>query len=198
MQKKLNFYINFFKQINRFEFIKWNVELKNALYLFSAYVSFLYYEEVLEMKNDDELLEIKTHSAFIYLGSIIEAVFFYFVEEKLKNDEKSKRKYLEIEEYKKVQDLKKCENLYICELIKKEVNFNNSINFNALINWAKDKKLVDEKIIERINSFRKMRNRIHINVYKSWKLIVLDELEKAFIETKEILDYLEDNIEECK
>jgi hypothetical protein len=128
------------------------------------------------------------------LGSIVEALLYYFVEKKIWDSEKSRRKYLEIDEYKKVQNIQKTENLYICELVKKEITFNDSINFNALINWAKDKKLLDENILNKINQLRKYRNSVHINVYKSWGIIFFDELEKAFIQTKEIFDYFEQNI----
>jgi hypothetical protein len=89
---------------------------------------------------------MKSHTIFIYLGSIIEAVVFYFVQSKLR-DEKSKRKYLEIEHFQKIDD------------------------------------------------FRKMRNLVHIKVfldYDEHELIVL--LQEAFIETKEIFDYIEENI----
>lgn len=39
----------------------------------------------------------------------------------------------------------------------KEISFNDSINFNALINWAKDKKIISENILKKIDNFRKMR-----------------------------------------
>jgi hypothetical protein len=39
---------------------------------------------------------MKAHTIFIYLGSIIESIVYYYVQSKL-TDERSKRKYLEIE-----------------------------------------------------------------------------------------------------
>lgn len=130
----------------------------------------------------------------IYLGSIIEAIVYYFVQIKL-SDEKSKRKYLEIEWFKKIQKIKETENLYVCKLENKEINFNNSINFNALINWLKDKKLIDKKIIEKIDYFRKMRNLVHVNAFlQNNEYELIKELQKAFVDTKEIFNYIEDNI----
>ena len=38
------------------------------------------------------------------------------------------------------------------------------------------------------------RNSVHINVYKSGWIIVFDKLEKAFIDTKEIFDYIEEKL----
>jgi len=193
MQKKLIYYSNLFRKNNRFSFID-DIKLQDALYLFSGYVSFIYIEEILNKNLSEELKEIKAHTIFIYLGSIIESVVYYFVQIKLK-DSKSKRKYLEIEWYKKVQKIKQTENLYICELEKKEINLNESINFNALINWLKDKKLFDEKIIQKINFFRKMRNLVHINAFlinnEYW---LIKELEKAFLDTKEIFNYIESKL----
>jgi hypothetical protein len=193
MKKNLKDYEKLFKDLNSFEYIKWDIKLKDALYEFSSYVYLLYYEEIDNIK-DEELVKMKIHTAFVYLGSIVEALLYYFVEKKIWESEKSRRKYLEIEEYKKLQNIQKTENLYICELVKKEINFNDSINFNALINWAKDKKIVSEEILQKINDLRKYRNSVHINVYKSGWIIVFDKLEKAFIDTKEIFDYIEEKL----
>jgi hypothetical protein len=52
------------------------------LYFFSAYVSFLYYEEI-DNLNKCKTNEIKIHTAFVYLGSIVEALLYYFVEKKI-------------------------------------------------------------------------------------------------------------------
>lgn len=193
MKKNLNYYENIFKELDTFWYIKWDIELRESLYEFFSYFTFLYYEEIIKWE-DEELVKMKIHTAFVYLGSVVEALLYYFVENKIWNSEKSRRKYLEIEEYKKLQNIAKTDNLFICELVKKEINFNDSINFNALINWAKDKKIVDEKILQKINDLRKYRNSVHINVYKSGDIIVFDKLEKAFIDTKEIFDYIEENL----
>ena len=193
MKKNLEYYKKFFKDLNRFEYIEWDIKLKDALYEFSAYVSFLYYEEIMNWE-DEELVKMKIHTAFVYLGSVVEALLYYYVEKKIWDSEKSRRKYLEIEEYTRLQKIQKTENLFICELNKKEIHFNDSINFNALINWAKDKRIVDENILQKINDLRKYRNSVHINVYKSGGIIVFDSLEKAFIDTKEIFDYIEENL----
>ncbi|MDQ7009051.1 MAG: hypothetical protein Q9M94_02045 [Candidatus Gracilibacteria bacterium] len=194
MKKGLNEYVEANKKELKFEYIKGDIKLKDTLYQFSAYVSLLYYEEIEKSDDDDELMEMKIHTAFVYLGSIVEALLYYFVEKKIGDSEKSRRKYLEIEEYKKLQNIAKTDNLYICELVKKEINFNDSINFNALINGAKYKKIVNEEILLKINDLRKYRNSVHINVYKSGGIIVFDKLEKAFIDTKEIFDYIEENL----
>ena len=193
MKKNLNYYENIFKELDTFGYIKWDIELKKSLYEFFSYVSFLYYEEIYKW-SDEELVKMKIHTAFVYLGSVVEALLYYFVEKKIWDNEKSRRKYLEIEEYKKLQNIAKTDNLVICEVVKKEINFNDSINFNALINWAKDKKIVNEEILLKINDLRKYRNSVHINVYKSGWIIVFDKLEEAFIDTKEIFDYIEENL----
>ena len=193
-EKNINHYIDIAKTLELFNFI-WDRETKEALYVFSAYSNFIYFEKILsEQSGSDILLEMKIHTVVIYLGSIIESVLYEFVYDKLKNNEKSRKKYLEIDELVKIQKIKETENLYISKLEKKEISLNDSINFNALINWVKDKKIISEDIINKINNFMKRRNAIHINVYKIWDLIRLDELEKSFIETKEILDYIKDNI----
>jgi len=191
--KKLNYYKEFFEKLDTFWYIKWDKELKGSLYEFFSYFIFLYYEEIINWE-DEELVKMKIHTAFVYLGSVVEALLYYFVEKKIWNTEKARRKYLEIEEYTKLQKIQKTENLFICELTNKEISFNDSINFNALINWAKDKRIVDEKILQKINDLRKYRNSVHINVYKSGWIIVFDSLEKAFIDTKEIFDYIEENL----
>jgi len=191
--KKLNYYKDFFEKLDTFWYIKWDKELKDSLYEFFSYFIFLYYEEIMNWE-DEELVKMKIHTAFVYLGSVVEALLYYYVEKKIWDTEKSRRKYLEIEEYTKLQKIQKTENLFICELTKKEINFNDSINFNALINWAKDKRIVDENILQKINDLRKYRNSVHINVYKSGWIIVFDSLEKAFIDTKEIFDYIEENL----
>ena len=190
MQKDLIYYTKSLKDNNRFEFIE-DIKLKEVLYLFSAYVTFIYIEEIKNKNLSEELKEIKAHTIFIYLGSIIEAIVYYYVREKL-SDEKSKRKYLEIEEFKKIKKIKETDNLYICKLEKKEKDFNNSINFHWLINWLKDKKLIDKKIINKIDYFRKMRNLVHINAFLEFNEIeLIEELKKSFIDTKEIFDYIE-------
>jgi hypothetical protein len=49
--------------------------------------------------------------------------------------------------------------------------------------------------LKKIDNFRKMRNLVHINAFMNMsEAKLIQELEKAFIETKEILDYIEDNI----
>ena len=191
-KKEISYYINIFKELSRFEFID-DSKLKELLYFFSAYVSYIYLEEI-KILQDDDLKEIKAHTIFIYLWSIIESLIYFYVKLKL-NDEKSKRKYLELEEFIKLQKIQETKDLYICKLQIKEIDFNNSINSHWLINWLKDKKLIDKSIINKIDYFRKMRNLVHINAlltYSEDKLI--EELEKAFIDTKVIIDYIEDKI----
>ncbi len=182
-------YINKSKNSETFKFIK-DIKLQEVLYLFSSYIFLIYLSEIKDNKYCEKSKEMKAHTILIYLGSIIEAVIYYFVNEKLK-DKKSKNKYLELEKLIKVQKIKETENLYICKLEKKEITLNETINFNSLINWIKDKKIIDTKIIDKINYFRKMRNMIHIKVfidYNEYQLI--ETLEKAFIDTKEIFDYI--------
>ncbi|MDD2870756.1 MAG: hypothetical protein PHS49_02100 [Candidatus Gracilibacteria bacterium] len=192
-EKELEYYRNIFLANNRYIFIS-DSKLSNTLYLYSAYVSYIYFEEIKKNNYTEELKEIKSHTIFIYLGSIIEAVIYYYVNNKLL-DEKSKRKYLELLEYKKLQKIEETDDLYICKLISKDIKLNDSINFHSLINGLNDKKLIDKKIIKKIDYFRKMRNLIHINAFlvsNEYKLI--EEIEKAFIDTKDILDYIEENL----
>ncbi len=193
MKKDLKHYIEKSKESSSFDFIK-DIKVQDTLYLFSAYIFLIYYEDILNKEVSEELKEIKAHTIFVYIGSIIESVIYYYVHSKL-TDEKSKRKYLEIQWFKKLQKINETENLYICKLETKEITFNSSINFNALINWLKDKKLIDKKIIEKINYFRKMRNLVHVNAFLDFDEIeLIKELEKIFLDTKEIFDYIESNI----
>ncbi len=182
------------KEEKTFDFVK-DVYIKNILYEFFAYVFSIYHE--LDFLNNKKILELKTHTIILYLGSIIEASLYYFINEKFKNDDKKRKKYLKIIEFKSIQKIK-IENwdkkYHICELEEKEISLNDTINFSALLNWAKDNKLIDLQIIEKANNIRKMRNSIHINVYKAWEKINFYELEKVFIDTKIILDYIEENI----
>ena len=54
-----------------------------------------------------------------------------------------------------------------------------------MIDWLKDKKLMSDDLIEKINEFRKARNAIHINVYNSWEEI-FEDLIKTFNNFKDI------------
>jgi len=112
-KKEISYYINIFKELSRFEFID-DSKLKELLYFFSAYVSYIYLEEI-KILQDDDLKEIKAHTIFIYLWSIIESLIYFYVKLKL-NDEKSKRKYLELEEFIKLQKIQETKDLYICKL----------------------------------------------------------------------------------
>ncbi len=190
MQKNIKLiedYIKSFEDINKFEYIKWDIELKNALYIFSWYI--LYNYDELQNNKDSKLVKMKIHTISIYLWSIIEAVLFFFINKKIWDKEKVRKKYLELEEFKKYQDIKWTD-LYICKIEKKEINLNDSINFKALINWAKDNKIINKKIADKLEQIRKQRNSIHINVFKTQEEIFLD-LEKLFKTSKEILDFIE-------
>ncbi len=185
--------LNYLKKNERFEFIK-DIKLKEALYLFSVYVSFIHYEDIKNKEYSEKLKEIKSHTIFVYLWSIIESITYYFVKIKL-NDEKSRKKYLELREFRKLQKIEETQDLYICKLETKEISLNDSINFHSLIKWIKDKKILDEKIIAKIDSFRKMRNLVHINAFltsSEYKLI--EKLEQAFIDTKNIINSIENNL----
>gem|GEM_PF-2467878 len=128
MKKELNHYISLFKINSRYGFVE-DIKLQELLYYYSGYISFIYYDEVKENGYSEELNELKAHTIFVYLGSIIESIVYYFVQKKLL-DEKSKRKYLEIDEFKKLQKINETKNLYICKLEKKEITLNDSINFH--------------------------------------------------------------------
>jgi hypothetical protein len=190
MKKELSYYISLFQDNERYAFIE-DIKLQKILYLFSGYISYIYFENIKDSSLEEELKEMKAHSIFVYFGSIIEAICYDFVKKNL-TDEKSKRKYLEIQEFKKLQKIEKAEDLYICELHHKAIDLNDSINFHALIHGMKDRKLIDKKILWKIDSFRKMRNIVHINAFmdvSEQKLI--KKLEQAFIDAKEIFDYFE-------
>jgi len=188
IDKSLEFYIDRYKKFRKFEYIR-DEKLKKILYQYAWYTYFLFY--LFDKIQDEELKNFMAHTTIIYIGSIIEAVVFYYASTKLV-DSKSKRRYLELEEFKKVQDLKKCENLFVCELVKKEVSLNDSINFHSLINWLKDKKIISQEIIDKIDFIRKKRNLIHINVLKTEsELDLILELEQIFIYMKDILDFVE-------
>jgi len=93
----------------------------------------MYFEDIKNDNYSEDLKEIKSHTIFIYIGSIIEAIVYYFSQNKL-TGEKSRRKYLEIEEFKKLQKIETTNDLYICKLESKEITLNDSINFHSLIN----------------------------------------------------------------
>ena len=193
MNKDIKQYIKWSKLDSGFKYIN-NIKLQEILYLFSWYVFYIYFENIKNTYLSEELKEIQSHTIFIYLGSIIEAIIYYFVQTKL-TDEKSKRKYLEVKQFRKLQKIKETQDLYICKLETKEITLNDSINFHALINWLKDKKLIPKNIIKKIDYFRKMINLVHINALISYNEIeLITEIEKAFIDKKEIFDYIETNI----
>ena len=177
-----------------FEFLN-DMKTRKILYKFLAY-SLANFKNIKDNYKWEEFIELKSHTILIYLGSIIEAVLYYYIDEKLKNNDKKRKKYLKIKEFQEKQKLKiwTDEDFSICKVIEKELTLNDTINFNALINWAKDNKLIDEKIIKKIHNVRKVRNSIHINVYKSWELIKFDDLKNILIDTKEIIDYIDNNL----
>jgi hypothetical protein len=93
VEKTIEKYIEEFENNSNFDFVD-NTKLKEILYFFYGYVFFLYFEEIKASSTSNKLKEIKAHTIFVYLGSIIEAIIYYFAETKL-TDEKAKRKYLE-------------------------------------------------------------------------------------------------------
>ncbi len=173
-----------------FYFIK-EKDLREALELFSSYVFYLV-ESQEKCNNDKLLIEFKKHSIEIYMWAIVEAMVYYFTKEKLWNNEKAKRKFLQIEELKIYQKIKNSD-FIICKKEKKEISFNDTINFKWLIDWLKDKKIIDKKLFLKIDNFRKARNSIHINVYKNWEKIFKD-LEKIFKDFKEIRLFIKENL----
>jgi len=184
-------YLEYIQKEKHFDFIK-DEKIKYSLELFESYVFSVY--ESLQDCNDKFLYDFKKHTIMIYIGSVVEAMVYYFAKEKLSNKEKYRRKYLEIEEFRKLQDIKKTENLYICELVKKEISLNDSINFKALIDWLKDKKLMTQEIIDKIDNFRKTRNSVHINVYKNWEEI-FESLIEFFNDFKDIKKFIREGLE---
>ncbi|MDR1987758.1 MAG: hypothetical protein LBQ24_03195 [Candidatus Peribacteria bacterium] len=110
MKKSLNAYVAKVKKKFSFEFIQ-DIKIKESLYLFFGY-AFMYYEEIKDDDLEEELKELKAHTILLYLGSIIEAIVYHFIQEKL-TDKKSKRKYLEVTEFKMLQKIDTVDNLYI-------------------------------------------------------------------------------------
>ncbi|MDQ7008801.1 MAG: hypothetical protein Q9M94_00740 [Candidatus Gracilibacteria bacterium] len=186
-----------FKSKKIFDFIN-DEKLIENLYDFLAYVSIIAFFELNKLENK-KIIELKTHTVIIYLGSIIESVLYYFINEIFINNEKKRKKYLKIKEFKSIQKIKISEEsnkeYHFCEVFEKEISLNDTINFSSLINGAKDNKILSEEIVEKINNIRKLRNSIHINVYKTGELIKFDELKQIFIDTKDILDYIEEKLE---
>ncbi|MDR2411706.1 MAG: hypothetical protein LBD88_03965 [Candidatus Peribacteria bacterium] len=103
-----------------------------------------------------------------------------------------------MEEFQKLQKIMETKDLYICKLITREVSLNDSINFYALINGLKDRKLLSKNIIEKIDYCRKMRNLIHVSVMLTSEYKLIDELTKAFIYAKEIIDYVKIDLEKSQ
>ncbi|RUA11503.1 MAG: hypothetical protein DSY82_03510 [Flavobacteriia bacterium] len=64
-----------------FDFID-NKKLRNSIELFFAY-AYDIYENIDDYKNDEFLTEFKTHTIIIYLGSVVEALIFYYANKKL-------------------------------------------------------------------------------------------------------------------
>ena len=172
-----------------FDFIG-DEKLKESIELFFSYVLFLH-NDLEEFEYDEFLTEFKTHTIIIYLGSVVEALVFYYANKKFWNNDKAKRKYLEIEELQIHQKIKES-NFIIWKIVKKEISLNDSINFKWLIDWLKDKKLMSEDLIEKINEFRKARNSIHINVYNSWEEI-FEDLIRIFHNFKDIKMFIKNN-----
>lgn len=185
MKKSLNAYVAKVKKKFSFEFIQ-DIKIKESLYLFFGY-AFMYYEEIKDDDLEEELKELKAHTILLYLGSIIEAIVYHFIQEKL-TDKKSKRKYLEVTEFKMLQKIDTVDNLYIWKYEIKEVSLDDAKNFRALINGLKDKHLLNEKLIEKIDYCRQMRNLIHIDMFSISELELINEITKALIYTKEIID----------
>ncbi|MDR2640037.1 MAG: hypothetical protein LBC61_01530 [Candidatus Peribacteria bacterium] len=186
MKESLNAYVDKVKKEFSFEFIQ-DIKIKESLYLFFGY-SFMYFDEI---KNDDleeKLKELKAHTILIYIGSVVEAIVYHFVEKRL-IDEKSKRKYLELKEFKTLYKVEKA-NIYLCELETKKVSLNDTKNFRALVNGLKDKHLLNEKLIEKIDYCRQMRNLIHIDMFSISELELINEITKALIYTKEIINII--------
>jgi len=184
------------KEEKTFSFVE-DDEIQIILYDFFAYV-FSTYSEIDDI-IDNNFIELKTHTITIYLGSIIESVLYYFINEIFINDDKKRKKYLKTKEFKSIQKITIPEindkEHHFCEVLEKEISLNDTINFNSLINWAKDNKLITKEIVNKINNIRKLRNSININVYKTWELIKFDELKQIFINTKDILDFIENKLE---
>ncbi|MDQ7022335.1 MAG: hypothetical protein Q9M97_02190 [Candidatus Gracilibacteria bacterium] len=83
-----------FKSKKIFDFIN-DEKLIENLYDFLAYVSIIAFFELNKLENK-KIIELKTHTVIIYLGSIIESVLYYFINEIFINNEKKRKKYLKI------------------------------------------------------------------------------------------------------
>ncbi|MDA9129401.1 hypothetical protein N9J72_02915 [Candidatus Gracilibacteria bacterium] len=131
-----------------------------------------------------------SHSVVISYGGIIEAllheyVFTYFQK---KGDEKKIRKFCKTVEYKEVtkviqKDTKSDIGLVYCERFIKYEKFKTNINLNHLIKGCRDQKILDIKILDKIDNIRKIRNGIHISA-------ILDA--KDIFSYKDLLQITED------
>jgi hypothetical protein len=63
-----------------------------------------------------------------------------------------------------------------------------------LINGLKDKHLLSEELIEKIDYCRKMRNLIHIDMFSISELELINEITKVLIYTKEIIDEIKSKL----
>lgn len=188
-----HFFLEDLKKKETFSFIK-DRKTQELAYHFLSYVYSLS-EECISINQDDEtIIELKAHTMSIYIGSIIEWILYYFVDT-LYKDKKSREKYLKNIELKKIQkiDLEE-KTYYFCEEKEKQIKITDTINFNSLIHGVRHNQILDQKIIDKINNVREIRNAIHINVYKHNEKVKFNEITTLLQDAKEIIDTIEEKL----
>ena len=195
---KNNLDLDFIKKTKRFEFII-DSSLKEELYLFLYYITFLY-KEINETKLFCEhIIFSKKHTIIIYVLSIIEAILYYFVSTSIYRDKIKLEKYCKIYSYKELKDdirIIKWEKEYIiCEKLEKDESFKEDINFNFLIKWVEKHWLLSKKVIKILTNIRKKRNSVHLKVLQNSKLdINFNDLEQLFNEASFVIDEISKKI----
>ena len=194
MSKKSRASLESIEKTNRFSFVN-NKELRKELYLALYYVIYLY-EEIEDDSYDEHITFFIKHTIIIYVWSMVEWVLFDYVNNYLTNvwDPSKTRKYCNTIEYieKKNTIIHQSGIDYVmCEKKDKVINFKDNIDFWKLILWARDNKIISDKILDKIDKIRKKRNSVHIAVLISSKWDVkFNDIEKLFSLTKEIFDAL--------
>lgn len=178
-----------------FDFIE-NDKLKNELYSSTHYVNYL--NKLSKEEKDQYILFSINHTILVHLWWIIEALLFQYIYKyfSINNDEIKIKKFCKLVEYKEVSKVHFLENLsneekgfVYCERFAKYENFKDNINFNFLIKWAKDNRILNNDILEKIDKIRKFRNWVHLNVLLDIRDVLSDiELIEFFNDNREILN----------
>ncbi len=139
-------------------------------------------------------------TAYVNIGSIVEALLYEYVLECLqKKDTNKVKRYCKNIVYIEQQVTKGyfIDNFVICEKKENNIEFKDDISFQSLINWVKDYKLLSEKVINYLNEIREKRNIVHwkvlLNFKNGWN--ELNDLAEMIDKYLEIFDEIKNRFE---